>query len=265
MPESVHCCDYPVADRSLIDKELENKMAVTRKAVSLGRALRSAHSIKTRQPLHAAYLVTRDQTEKIILKEMESIIAEELNVKEICLRDNEEELVEYSCKANFKKLGSILGKDMKAGAAIIADFGNDEIRSLLDGATLSIEVAGKSYDLTAEAVIVNRTEKGNLKVMNEGSLTIGLETTITEELRQEGIIRDLIRNIQNLRKESGYEVTDRISVSIEGDDEIRKAVEAFGDYLFAETLTEKLSWEKKDGMLECECGDYRCSVAVAKN
>jgi len=265
MPESVHLCDYPVADRSLIDKELENKMAVTRKAVSLGRALRSAHSIKTRQPLHAAYLVTRDQTEKIILKEMESIIAEELNVKEICLRDNEEELVEYSCKANFKKLGSILGKDMKAGAAIIADFGNDEIRSLLDGATLSIEVAGKSYDLTAEAVIVNRTEKGNLKVMNEGSLTIGLETTITEELRQEGIIRDLIRNIQNLRKESGYEVTDRISVSIEGDDEIRKAVEAFGDYLFAETLTEKLSWEKKDGMLECECGDYRCSVAVAKN
>lgn len=265
MPVSVHLCDFPVADKSLIDRDLENKMEVTRKAVSLGRALRSAHSIKTRQPLHAAYLVTRNQTEKVILQEMEGIIAEELNVKEISLRDNEEELVEYSCKANFKMLGSILGKDMKAGAAIIAGFGNDEIRSLLDGATLSIEVGGQSYDIKADAVIVNRTEKGNLKVMNEGSLTIGLETTITEELKQEGIIRDLIRNIQNLRKESGYEVTDRISISIDGDEEIRKAVESFGDYLFAETLTEKLSWEKTDGMTECECGDYKCSVAVARN
>ncbi|MBQ3319607.1 MAG: isoleucine--tRNA ligase [Spirochaetia bacterium] len=265
MPESVHLCDFPVADESLIDAELERKMEVTRKAVSLGRALRSSHDIKTRQPLKSAYLVTKDPVEKVILQEMESIIAEELNVKEISIRDNEEELVEYSCKANFRVLGKELGKDMKAGADIISKFGGDEIRSLLDGATLAIDVNGKSYDITKDEIVVTRTEKGNLKVMNEGSLTIGLDTTITLELKQEGIIRDLIRNIQNMRKESGFQVTDRIQIKIDGNDEIKAAVEAFGEYLLSETLTEKLDWEKVSGMTECECGDYTCMVAVAKN
>ena len=265
MPESVHLCDFPVADESLIDLELEKKMEVTRKAVSLGRALRSSHNIKTRQPLKSAYLVTKDPVEKVILQEMESIIAEELNVKEISIRDNEEELVEYSCKANFRVLGKELGKDMKAGADIISRFGGDEIRSLLDGATLAIDVNGKSYDITKDEIVVTRTEKGNLKVMNEGSLTIGLDTTITQELKQEGIIRDLIRNIQNMRKEAGFQVTDRISIKIDGNDEIKAAVEAFGEYLLSETLTEKLDWEKTDSMTECECGDYTCMVAVARN
>lgn len=265
MPESVHLCDFPVYDASLIDLELEKKMEVTRKAVSLGRSLRSSHEIKTRQPLKSAYLVTKDQQEKVILQEMESIIAEELNVKEISIRDNEEELVEYSCKANFRELGKELGKDMKAGAEIISKFGGDEIRSLLDGATLAIEINGKSYDITKDAIVVTRTEKGNLKVMNDGSLTIGLDTTITQELKQEGIIRDLIRNIQNMRKESGFQVTDRICIKIDGNDEIKAAVDAFGEYLLAETLTEKLDWEKTDNMTECECGDYTCMVAVAKN
>ena len=265
MPESVHLCDFPVYDASLIDLELEKKMEVTRKAVSLGRSLRSSHEIKTRQPLKSAYLVTKDQQEKVILQEMESIIAEELNVKEISIRDNEEELVEYSCKANFRELGKELGKDMKAGAEIISKFGGDEIRSLLDGATLAIEINGKSYDITKDAIVVTRTEKGNLKVMNDGSLTIGLDTTITQELKQEGIIRDLIRNIQNMRKESGFQVTDRICIKIDGNDEIKAAVNAFGEYLLAETLTEKLDWEKTDNMTECECGDYTCMVAVAKN
>ena len=265
MPESVHLCDFPVADESLIDLELEKKMEVTRKAVSLGRALRSSHEIKTRQPLKSAYLVTRDQQEKVILQEMESIIGEELNVKEISIRENEEELVEYSCKANFRELGKELGKDMKSGAEIISRFGGEEIRSLLDGATLSIDINGKSYDITKDEIVVTRTEKGNLKVMNEGSLTIGLDTTITQELKYEGIIRDLIRNIQNMRKEAGFQVTDRIKVKLDGNDEIKAAVEAFGEYLLSETLTEKLDWEKTDSMTECECGDYTCMVAVARN
>ena len=240
-------------------------MEVTRKAVSLGRALRSSHEIKTRQPLKSAYLVTKDQQEKVILQEMESIIGEELNVKEISIRENEEELVEYSCKANFRELGKELGKDMKAGAEIISRFGGEEIRSLLDGATLSIDINGKSYDITKDEIVVTRTEKGNLKVMNEGSLTIGLDTTITQELKYEGIIRDLIRNIQNMRKEAGFQVTDRIKVKLDGNDEIKAAVEAFGEYLLSETLTEKLDWEKTDSMTECECGDYTCMVAVARN
>ena len=265
MPESVHLCDFPIADESLIDLELEKKMEVTRKAVSLGRALRSSHEIKTRQPLKSAYLVTRDQQEKVILQEMEGIIGEELNVKEISIRENEEDLVEYSCKANFRELGKELGKDMKAGAEIISRFGGEEIRSLLDGATLSIDINGKSYDITKDEIVVTRTEKGNLKVMNDGSLTIGLDTTITQELKQEGIIRDLIRNIQNMRKEAGFQVTDRIKVKLDGNDEVKAAVEAFGEYLLSETLTEKLDWEKTEGMTECECGDYTCMVAVARN
>ena len=110
MPDSIHLCDYPEAEASVRDEQLEKKMEVTQHAVSMGRALRANFSLKIRQPLKAIYLVTRDAEEKTILKEMEGIISEELNVKEVIIRDNEEELVEYEAKANFRVLGKVLGK-----------------------------------------------------------------------------------------------------------------------------------------------------------
>lgn len=267
MAESVHLSSYPVGDEAKRDKELELKMELTQQAVSMGRALRNTHNLKTRQPLAAMHLVTRDKHEKTVLLEMADIIVEELNVKEVLFRDNEDELVEYSAKANFKVLGKVLGKDMKAAAARIQQLSTDEIISLLGGATLSIEFEGQdktSIDITEESVVIQRQEKENLKVLNEGSLTVALDPVITEELKQEGLIRDLVRGVQNQRKESGFDVVDRINLTVSGDDELKAAVETFEDYLMQETLTASWSWGDSDEAVEVGCGEGSCRIALKK-
>ncbi len=263
-PDSVHLCDWPVSDDSKRDIELEHKMAVTRQAVSMGRALRSMHSLKTRQPLKALNLVTRDENEKMVLREMVDIISEELNVKEVIFRDNEEELVEYSAKANFKVLGKQLGPNMKTAAAAIMKLEPGEIQSLLEGATLSLGLDFGNLEITEESVVIQRNEKDNMKVLNEGSLTIALDSEITEELRQEGMVRDIVRSVQNLRKDRDLDVTDRIVLSISGNDNVKAAVEAFQDYLSSETLTSRWIWESLDNAQKVECGDEECTIALER-
>ncbi|MBN2657841.1 MAG: isoleucine--tRNA ligase [Spirochaetales bacterium] len=268
MPDSVHLCDYPLADVSARNEELELKMALTQQAVSMGRALRSMHNLKTRQPLKAMHLVTRDKDEKKVLFEMVDIIREELNVKEVIFRENEEDLVEYTAKANFRVLGKILGKDMKAAASRIETLTMDEIQTVLEGSTLNIEFEGSEHtnlDITEEHLMIQRQEKENLKVLNEGSLTIALDPEITEELKNEGIVRDIVRSVQNLRKESNLDVTDRISLSIDGSEAVKIAVEAFEEHLMQETLTSKWAWEKKDNAIEAACGEETCLISLVKN
>jgi isoleucyl-tRNA synthetase len=263
-PESVHLCDWPVPDISKRDKELEHKMAVTRQSVSMGRALRSMHSLKTRQPLKALNLVTRDEKEKLVLREMVDIISEELNVKEVIFRDNEEELVEYSAKANFKVLGKQLGPNMKTAASAIMQLKPGEIQSLLEGATLSLDLEFGTLEITEESVVIQRNEKDNMKVLNEGSLTIALDSEITEDLRQEGMVRDIVRSVQNLRKDRDLDVTDRIVLSVFGNDSVKAAVEAFQDYLSSETLTERWVWETAVDAQKVECGDEECFIGLEK-
>ncbi|MCL1818959.1 MAG: class I tRNA ligase family protein, partial [Spirochaetaceae bacterium] len=264
-PESVHLCDYPEARQARRSPELELKMKTVRKAVSMGRALRSMHAIKTRQPLTALYLVTKNSAEKSILLEMEDIIREEINVKEVIFRDDEEDLVEYTAKPNYRSLGRSLGKDMKAAAEKIEALSMNEIASLLEGATLAIDIGGRSLELTAESVEVRRVEKQNLKVLNEGSLTVGLDPKITEDLKAEGIIRDLVRGIQNLRKDKGLEVTDRIEIFLHTQDlELRDAAEDFQDYLLSETLGEAIIWEKNPEARAAQCGGKECFIHLRK-
>jgi len=248
--ESVHLADYPVYDESLRDSALEFKMATVQKAVSMGRSLRYQYNLKTRQPLKAVELVTRNPEEKTVLLEMEDSVREELNVKEVIFHDKEDDLVEYSAKANFRVLGKELGASMKIAAAQIEKLSSGEIQSILDGSTLSIEVEGAAVELTAEKIIINRIEKANLKVVNEGTLTVGLDTEVTEELMLEGCIRDLVRGVQNLRKERGLEVTDRIALTVsaaagsadEAAETLKKAFTRFRDYLMSETLSVSADW-----------------------
>ncbi len=281
-PQSVHLCDYPVTDRDKRDYELEEKMAVTRQAVSMGRAIRSMHNLKIRQPLRAIHLVTRESSEKRILREMEDIIREELNVKEVVFRENEEDLVEYSAKANFRKLGRELGKDMQEAAAKIQGLSGREIQGLIEGTTLSMDIAGRTLDLTQDDVIIQRTERENLRVLNEGSLTVALDPEITDDLRQEGVVRDLIRQIQNLRKESGLDVADRIRLELSGPPELHEAVQNNEEYLMGETLAVSLSWsddgaqatesattrhgsaEPGSAAREVSLGGLTCSVALER-
>jgi isoleucyl-tRNA synthetase len=264
-PESVHLADYPLPREEIRDRDLEFKMAAVRHAVSMGRSLRSQYNIKVRQPLKTVELVTRNPEEKKVLLEMEEIIREELNVKDIVFRDNEEDLVEYEARANFRVLGKELGKDMKAAAERIAALSQAEIQGLLDGAVLSIDmadVADRSVEITQAKLDIRRIEKANLKVLNEGTLTVGLDTEITEELSREGDVRDLIRGVQNLRKETGLKVTDRIRLYLAGSARLKAAWEAFAGFAASETLATGTEWGEVPGMTEIEAGDEKWRVKI---
>ena len=263
--ESVHLSDYPKYNEAWHDEALEFKMATVQKAVSMGHSLRNQFNIKNRQPLAAVALVTRNAEEKKVLAEMEDAIREELNVKKVVFHDREDELVEYKAKANFKVLGKELGPLMKLAATKIAALGQNEIQSILDGSKLALEVEGKSVDLTEEKIIVERIEKEGLKVVNDGTLTVGLETNITDELKKEGYARDLVRGIQNLRKESGFSVTDRIKLKVFGDDELKDAWTMFADFVAGETLAASAEWVETSGATKVDADDKSWSVKIEKN
>jgi isoleucyl-tRNA synthetase len=264
MPESIHLADFPLYEENRRDRELEEKMRIAVRTVSMGRSLRTEYSLKTRQPLAALHLVTRDPAERAILAEMADLIKEELNVKSVIFRDNEEELVEYRAKANFRVLGKKLGKDMKAAAARIEVLGPEEIRALLSGNVITLDVDGRRVELDAEGVEVTRLEKEDLKVINEGSLTVALDAHLTQELVDEGIVRDLVRGVQSLRKEMGFEVTDRITLAVHGSEALRSAVQRFQEHLKAETLAVSWEWRAGDAARQIECGEETCSVSVAR-
>ena len=268
-PESVHLADFPLPREERRDRELEFKMAAVQRAVSMGRSLRSQYNIKVRQPLKTVELVTRNPDEKKVLLEMEEIIREELNVKNVVFRDNEEDLVEYEAKANFRVLGKELGKDMKAAAERISALSQVEIQGLLEGATLSLELGNgglpaRTVDITTEKLDIRRLEKANLKVLNEGSLTVGLDTEISPELSREGDVRDLVRGVQNLRKETGLEVTDRIHLSLFGSGRLKEAWQSFASYAASETLALEVKWEEVPGMTALEAGDEKWLVKIEK-
>ena len=263
--ESVHLTDYPVYNEKWHNEELEFKMATVQKAVSMGRSLRNTFNLKNRQPLASVALVTRDANEKRVLAEMEDSIREELNVKKVEFHDREDELVEYSCKANFKVLGKELGPKMKAAAAVIQTLASEQIQSILEGTSLTIDVDGTSVELTAEKVIVDRSEKDGLKVLNDGTLTVGLDSKITDELKKEGYVRDLVRGIQNLRKESGLNVTDRINLTVGGDDELKAAFTMFESFVSGEVLAASVKFDSSmQNATVVESEDKKWSISIEK-
>jgi len=268
-PESVHLCDWPKLSDSAVDEELGIRMDAVRRAVSLGRALRNNHELKIRQPLQSFYLATRKNSERKALEDMRELLAEELNVKEVLFRDNEEELIEYSAKANFKLLGRKLGRDMKAVATQIEKLDSKKIRNLMEGGTLNLKYqneTAKHIDIDADSVEIRRSEKAGLKVLNEGSLTVALDPTITLELLSEGLARDMIRGIQNLRKDSGFNLTDRISVTADGPDGIRKAATEYDSYICSEILADSILWlpipESDPNSAEIQAGDLSVRVRI---
>ncbi|MBR6061979.1 MAG: isoleucine--tRNA ligase, partial [Spirochaetales bacterium] len=177
MPESVHLCDYPTENAALRVKELETEMELVQKTVEMGRSLRAKVGINLRKPLGAAFLITKNDTERALLQKMESIIKEELNVKSVVYEGEEEKLVHLSCKANFRVLGKKVGKDMKEVAGLVAAFTGAEANALESGNAVEVKLAnGTSYSLTNEDVIVERQEKEGLTILNDGSLTIALDT-----------------------------------------------------------------------------------------
>ena len=247
---SVHLADYPIYDEKWRDEELEFKMETVQQCISMGRSLRYQFNLKIRQPLKAVEIVTRNKKEQTVLLEMEDSIIEELNVKEVIFHEREYDMVDYTAKAAYKVLGKKLGAQMKEVAKKIEELSSSDIQGLLDGATLGIETSDGMIEITQEEVIINRIEKNSLKVVNDGTLTIGLDTKITEELLLEGYVRDLVRGIQNLRKDCNLQVTDRIRLYVYYSEKssdfklLEKAFNAHKDYIASETLSTTLLWGK---------------------
>jgi len=267
-PLSVHLADWPTYRPARRRPDLEAKMAGAKKAVVLGRAVRSTHNLKNRQPLKAVYLVTRDAAEKAVLREMEDLIREELNVKEVVFQDNEEALVEYGAKANFKVLGKVLGAQMKAAAARIEALSAAEIATIVDGSSLHLEIAGIPVELNAESVLVTRKERASLKVLNEGSLTVALDGEVTRELKLEGHLRDVVRAVQNARKEAGLAVSDRIRLMFAGSPVVKETLDEHTELLKSETLALEVRWDGNlkagNGVLEGDTGDEPFVFTVTK-
>ncbi|MBN1603599.1 MAG: isoleucine--tRNA ligase [Chitinispirillaceae bacterium] len=236
-PSSVHLCQYPQARQSLIDEPLVRKMRLVRQAVTMGRALRSRFVIKNRQPLREYIIIARNQDVVELLSSVESLIADELNVKKVTFDTKEESVVSVSAKANFKRLGKLYGARMKEAAAQIEQFSIDQIRNLESGTT--IEILGKT--LTFEDIEIRRIKHEGVEVETEGELTVALDTTITLELRQEGSAREFVNRVQNLRKTSGFNVSDRIEIHFSASGTLTEAALACREYICAETLAVALT------------------------
>ncbi len=263
MPESVHLCDFPVYAEEERDEKLEKEMSLTIKTIAMGRALRSSSNIKIRQPLSEFLIVDRSEEDRKILEDNSSIIAEELNVKKVTIRSDESSIVTYSAKANFKVLGSKLGKNMKEVAAEIQKLSSADISSILDDKEYVIKYSAGEIGLTEGDLVIQRAEKEHVKVLNEGAITVGYDTEITEALLLEGIARDLVRFVQTERKEKDFEVADHINLTLWGGENLCKAVDTFSSYIKEETLADSLTVAENDGD-STEIGDENVTVKVVK-
>ncbi len=261
-PESVHLCDYPEYNKNHRDYGLEKMMDLTMQAIVMGRSLRSSYNLKTRQPLKKLFLVDRNEEDRKILTGMKDIIAEELNVKEVEINSEETDLVDYSAKANFKVLGSRLGKAMKEVASKIQTMRSERIAQILEGFNDEVSFGeNQKVQLSADDLVIQRNEKQNLKVLNEGQLTVGFDTEVDQNLLNEGLARDIIRAIQTLRKESGFEVSDRIILTIGGDEEVKAAYEQFKSFIESETLSISSSFDEN---LDVPENDFGVKIKITK-
>jgi isoleucyl-tRNA synthetase len=235
-PESVHLCDYPVSDGAARDPALEEQMEAVKTVVSLGRQLRAQYDLKVRQPLAGLHVVCRDAARRARIEAMRDLVADELNVKEVWFGADESPLAHLKAKANFRALGPLLGPDVKKAAAVIHNLGHGELERLLAGGTVAIQVGERQVELGGEQVVVQRVPKDGLAVSAAGDLVVALETRTTPELESEGLAREFVNRVQNLRKMADLEVTQRIRLRFSGDGAVARAVEAHRAYIMEETL-----------------------------
>lgn len=235
--DSIHLCDYPEVQPGLIDRDLEAQVAVTRQVVSMGRALRERHKLKTRQPLRRVTIVHHDAPVLRAIEAHAELIADELNVKEVVGQPDDHALATLTFKANFKTLGRRLGKRMKEGAAAIAKLTAAEWETLQSGGQVMVA----DTPITSEDVLVMREPKGDVVIEVDGALTVALDTELDDALVREGLARELVSRLQRLRKDSGLEVTDRVDVTVRTEAEpVHQMLQALHIYVATEVLASKM-------------------------
>ena len=264
MPESVHLCNFPNPDAEKRDSGLENEMQTVMTVVRLGRLLRSEHELKVRQPLSVLHVVTKNSTMVEKLGDYRDIVMDELNVKELAFGDHETELAELKTKPDFRRLGPRFGQKMKLVAKAITAMNTDLKTQLSSGNSVEIDVEGESVALDSEDVVIERIPKEGLVAASENELLVAIETGLTPDLIKEGLAREFVSKIQNMRKDAGLEVTQRIRIEFSSDNDIREAVETFSDYIATETLSLDTHFtdSKQDGGTEWDLNGHLTVIRI---
>ncbi len=238
--ESVHLADFPKVDESLIDTDLEKQMEIAQKVSSLVLGLRKKERIRVRQPLQKIMVPALDQEFVKNVLHVQDLILSETNVKELEVLEEGSNVLVKGIKPNFKTIGPKYGKHMKAIAGLVSKFGQPEIQAIEKNGGWNGNVNGEAIDLTLEDFEISAQEIPGLLVASEGSYTVAMDVTITDELRKEGLAREVINRVQNFRKEAGFEVTDRIAIVMESTDIIQGAVVVNRDFICNEVLANSI-------------------------
>ena len=260
--DSVHLDRFPVVDESQINKDLEARMQMAQKITSMVLALRRKVNIKVRQPLQAIMIPAVDADQKNHIEAVKDLILNEVNVKELRFVEGAGILVK-KVKCNFRTMGKKFGKLMKGVAAAMDQLSQDQIADLEKYGTIGIDVEGQALTVEAADVEIISEDIPGWLVANEGNLTVALEVELNEELKNEGMARELINRVQNIRKESGFEITDRIRLTVAPNEEVKKSVDSFADYIKAQVLAESISIEPNDGQ-EVDFDEFKLNIKVEK-
>jgi len=263
--ESVHLALFPVCDDSLVDKALEERMQLAQDISSMTLALRKKVSIKVRQPLQTIMIPVLEAKQQEYINKVKDIILSEVNVKEIKFVDDSAGILVKRIKPDFKKLGPKCGKNMKQVAAEIQAFTQENIAGFEKNGTYTFNINGESIEIAVEDVEIMSEDIPGWLVTNNGYLTIALDITITPELQKEGLARELVNRIQNLRKSSGFEITDRITVQVKRSAEMDEAITDFGSYISSQVLANEIQLvDAIDNPTELDFEDFVVHLFVKK-
>lgn len=263
---SVHLADFPTPDQATIDKKLEQRMGYAQRISSLVLSIRKAEKIRVRQPLQRALLPILDSSFQEQVEEVKDLILAEVNIKDLEYITDTSGIVTKKIKPNFRTLGRRLGKQMKDAVQIINKLGQEDISQIEQNNQYLLQINGDTHELTLEDFEIITEDIPGWQVANDGALTVALDVKVTEDLEAEGMARDLVNRIQNIRKDKDFEVTDKIAVVVEHHDAVHLAIEQFGEYIKDETLAIDLSTHLglKGGEAVELPGDVQLQIQVEK-
>jgi isoleucyl-tRNA synthetase len=262
---SIHLAKFPEVNEAIIDKELEARMEMAQDVTSMVLALRRKVNIKVRQPLHCIMVPVMDEAQKAHIEAVKSLIMSEVNVKEIKFVDGAAGVLVKRVKCDFKKLGPKFGKQMKSVAAAVSEMSQEAIIELEKSGRYALQIDGNEAVIEVSDVEIISEDIPGWLVANEGNLTVALDVTVTEELRREGIARELVNRIQNIRKSSGFEITDKIQVTLSKNANTDEAVQQYNEYICNQVLATSLQLADtvEDGT-ELNFDDFNLYVKVVK-
>ncbi len=259
-PLSVHMCDCPEVKEELIDKRLEEEMDLVQNIVVLGRAARAAANMKNRQPLAEIFVVADDKLDD----EYGQIVCEELNVRTIKCLDDAGELVDYKLKPQLRTCGRKFGPKLNAAKEVIANLNGKEIVAAVKNGPVKITVDGEEFEMNEEDFLVETIQPEGLSTQTDKGITVSLNVVLTDDLIEDGFVREMISKIQNLRKETGLEVVDRIVLTYDGNAKLAEIIEKKKDFIASEVLANEVKAEKSSDMKELSINGETISFKVTK-